>query len=233
MLQSVICWQYSVCVNVQVTVGDLVGVSKSVASLAVRKVTRVIASLAPQHVKFPSTVLERSTTMHDFYAIAAFPGVLGAVDCTHIPIQSPGGNNAELFRNRKGYFSINVQAVASADLTFTNVVSRWHGSAHDATIFDNSRLCARFETGEFGQGHLLGDAGYPCRSYLLTPVSVANSAAQQRYNCAHIQTRNVVERAFGVVKRRFPCLRLGLRVKVFYYYYYYIRFTAFYPGQPV
>ena len=123
-----------VCVNVQVTVGDLVGVSNSVASLAVRKVTRLIANLAPQYVKFPSTVPARSMTVHDFYAIAAFPGVLGAVDCTHvpIPIQSPGGNHAELFRSRKGYFSINVQAVASADLTFTNVVSRWHGSAHDA-----------------------------------------------------------------------------------------------------
>jgi len=92
---------------VQVTVGDLVGVSKSVSNLFVRKVTRVIANLAPQYVKFPSTVPERSMTVRDFYAIAAFPGVLGAVDCTHvpIPIQSPGGNHAELFRNRKGYFS--------------------------------------------------------------------------------------------------------------------------------
>jgi len=121
-----------VCVNVQVTVGDLFWVSKSVSNLFVRKVTRVIANLAPQYVKFPSTVPARSMTVRDFYAIAAFPGVLGAVDCMHVPIQSPGGNHAELFRNRKVYFSINVQAVASADLTFTNVVSRWHGSAHDA-----------------------------------------------------------------------------------------------------
>jgi len=90
---------------VQVTAGDLVGVSKSVSNLFVRKVTRVIANLAPQYVKFPSTVPERSMTVRDFYAIAEFLGVLGAVDCTHIPIQSPGGNHAELFRNRKGYFS--------------------------------------------------------------------------------------------------------------------------------
>jgi nuclease HARBI1 len=30
--------------------------------------------------------------------------------------------------------------------------------------------------------------------------------AQRRYNRAHIQTRNVVERSIGILKRRFPCL---------------------------
>ena len=59
-----------------------------------------------------------------FYEIARFPGVIGAIDCTHIAIQSPGGDNAEQFRNRKGYFSINVQAVCGPDLRFHNVVAR-------------------------------------------------------------------------------------------------------------
>ena len=44
------------------------------------------------------------------------PGVVGLIDCTHIPIISPGGDNAELFRNRKGYFSINVQAICDHEL---------------------------------------------------------------------------------------------------------------------
>ena len=42
---------------------------------------------------------------------SGIPGVVGAIECTHIPIQSPGGDMAELFRNRKGFFSINVQAI--------------------------------------------------------------------------------------------------------------------------
>lgn len=38
-----------------------------------------------------------------FYRFAKFPSVIGAIDCTHIKIQSPGGGDqAELFRNRKG-----------------------------------------------------------------------------------------------------------------------------------
>ncbi|KAF0721306.1 putative nuclease HARBI1, partial [Aphis craccivora] len=30
-------------------------------------------------------------------------------DCTHIGIQNPGGINGDVFRNRKGWFSLNVQ----------------------------------------------------------------------------------------------------------------------------
>lgn len=52
----------------------------------------------------------------------------------------------EEFRNRKGYFSLNVQAICDADLKFMNVVARWPGSAHDATIFNNSILRGIFIT---------------------------------------------------------------------------------------
>jgi len=156
--------------------------------------------------------------MQGFHGMAGFPGMLGALDCTHVPIQSPGGENAELFRNRKGYYSLNIQAVVTSELKFINIVSRWYGSAHDSTIFGNSRLCARFEAGEFARGYLLGDAGYPCKPYLLTPIPSPTTAAHQRYNYSHILTWYPVERAFGIVKRRFPCLRVVLRVKVLHFY---------------
>lgn len=34
------------------------------------------------------------------------------------------------------------------------------------------------------------------------------------YNYSQIRTRNIVERFFGVWKRKFPCLQLGLRTKL-------------------
>ena len=74
-----------------------------------------------------------------------------------------------------------------------------------------SHLCARFEAKEFGRGYLLGDAGYPCKPYSLTPVTSLQTEVQHRYNFACIQSRNAVERMFQVVKRRFPCLCLELR----------------------
>ncbi len=141
------------------------------------------------------------------------PGMWVLIDCTHIAIQSPGGNTAELFRNRKGYFSINVQAICDDDCQFTNVVSRWPGSKHDSRIFDNSEICAKFENNEVA-GVLLGDNGYPLRRYLLTPLLKCNTRAERRYNYALCSARVKVENLFGVWKRRFPCLRCTLRLKL-------------------
>ncbi|XP_045541246.1 putative nuclease HARBI1 [Papilio machaon] len=141
-----------------------------------------------------------------FYSIAGFPRVVGAVDCTHIKINSPGGSNSELFRNRKGYFSLNVQVVCDSNLVIRNIIARWPGSVHDSTIFNDSPLCAQFERGDFGTMVLLGDSGYPCRPYLLTPLLNPLTHAEEAYNQSQIKTRNLIERLFGVLKRRFPCL---------------------------
>lgn len=59
--------------------------------------------------------------MRDFYKIANFPGVTGCIDCTNVRIKSPGGDEAEVFRNRKGVFSVNVQASS----LFANARGRW------------------------------------------------------------------------------------------------------------
>ena len=149
----------------------------------------------------------------DFWKICAFPSVVGAIDCTHIKIQCPVGENAELFRNRKRYFSINVQAASGPDLKILNIVARWPGSVHDARIFDNSRLCAQFERGDIS-GMLLGDSGYPCRQYLMTPIRDPQTRPQRNYNVSQIRTRNTVERMFGTWKRLFPCLSTTIRTKL-------------------
>lgn len=39
------------------------------------------------------------------------PGIVGVIDYTYFPIPAPRGDQAELFRNRKEYFSLNVQVV--------------------------------------------------------------------------------------------------------------------------
>ncbi|XP_039287880.1 putative nuclease HARBI1 [Nilaparvata lugens] len=159
---------------------------------------------------------EISRTKSDFFQMRRFPNVVGCIDCTHVKIQSPGGQDAELYRNRKGYFSINVQAICNAQLVFTEITARWRGSVHDSIIFNKSKIHADLEAGLYrgSSCYLLGDSGYPCRNFLLTPLLHPANEAERRYNNAHIQTRNTIERAFGVWKRRFPCLSIGLRTKI-------------------
>ncbi|CAH1976702.1 unnamed protein product [Acanthoscelides obtectus] len=93
-----------------------------------------------------------------------------------------------------------------------NLVARHPGSTHDNVIFEQSGLRVKFESNEV-QEILLGDNGYACRRYLLTPVINPVTESEENYNRAHIRTRNIVERVFGVWKRRFPCLRRILQTK--------------------
>lgn len=120
---------------------------------------------------------------------------------------------SEVYRNRKGWFSINVQAIVGPNLEFFDMVVRWPGSSHDSFIYNCSSAKQRLETGAL-EGILLGDSGYAVSNVLLTPFLSPNSPSEEQYNKSQIKTRNTVERAFGVWKRRFPCLQVGMAVRL-------------------
>lgn len=74
-------------------------------------------------------------------------------------------NIGEEFRNRKGSFSINVQVVYNASLMFQNVVARWPGSTHDATIFNHSDLKGTYFL-------MVNKYVICCITYLLTTLKI-------------------------------------------------------------
>lgn len=198
----------------QVSIADFAGVCTSSVSTILQKVTFAIAQLRPNFVKMPRTEAEMTAVAEGFYAICRFSRAIGAIDCMHVKIQSPGGDEAENYRNRKGYFSLNVQAVCSFDMKVSNIVARWPGASHDQTIFNISNLKMQLERGDYGPFILLGDSGYSNTRYLTTPILNCLTPVHQLYNESHIGTRNVIERTFGVIKRRFPVLSFGMRVKL-------------------
>jgi len=57
-----------------------------------------LAKSAEKWIRCPNTQ-NLPDTKQQFYLISEFPGVIGAIDCTHIHIKSPGGENAKLYRN--------------------------------------------------------------------------------------------------------------------------------------
>lgn len=131
--------------NFQTTTGDLFGRHQTTVSRIVLRVTRAICIGAADMIQMPIDVQGLLRLKRGFAQMGnpAIPDVVGLIDCTHVKIISPGGAQAELFRNRKGYFSINVQAIGSFDLRVLDIEARWPGSAHDSNIFDNSLIKVR------------------------------------------------------------------------------------------
>ncbi|XP_059049820.1 putative nuclease HARBI1 [Achroia grisella] len=210
VLTALRCWGRR---EVQDDCADLHGLSQPTVSRICSRVAKAIAQLASTFIKMPETVTEERSCMTNFESLAGFPGVTGAIDCTHIKIKKTGGDAAQYYINRKGYYSLNVQVVCDAKLVIRDVVARWRGSTHDSRIFTESIIKERFNNGHF-RGRLLGDSGYPLLPYLFTPILHPVCRKEERYNSAHIKTRNSVERCFGVWKQRFQCLLHGLSVSL-------------------
>ncbi|XP_067469452.1 putative nuclease HARBI1 [Thunnus thynnus] len=114
------------------------------------------------------------------------------------------------FVNRKSFHSINVQMTCDHQLMVTSVEAKWPGLVHDSRIFQESSLGHRFEQGHY-DGLLLGDRGYPCTRFLMTPYPDPQTPPERCFNVALSKCRVRIEMTFEVIKSRFNCLR-GLRV---------------------
>lgn len=58
----------------------------------------------------------------------------------------------------------------------------------------------------------MGDSGYACQPFMMTPYSNPSTPAQAAYNNAHCKTRVKIDQTFGRWKRRFHVLHSEIRM---------------------
>ncbi|KAJ8964593.1 hypothetical protein NQ317_000078, partial [Molorchus minor] len=133
-----------------------------------------------------------------FFEQFGFPGVIGAIDGTHVAIVSPAAGG------------IPPSAICDANLNILSINSRYPGSVHDTAIWQMSTVFNYIRNNYINGDRtswLLGDSGYPLQPFLLTPIVDADPETPNgRYTYAHIRARNPVERCIGVLKGTFRCL---------------------------
>ena len=71
--------------------------------------------------------------------VVGYPGVIGAIDGTHIPMSRPL-EEPDVYINRKGYTSVNMLALVDCDGWFRFCSVGCPGSFHDARVFRLSTL---------------------------------------------------------------------------------------------
>ena len=205
--QILVTLRYLGSASLQSTVGDAHNLSQPTVSLCITRVCNALIEKKDTFVNWPTSIRTMQTK---FFEIAGFPRVVGVIDGTHIRIQQPHAT-PNAYINRKHYPSINICAVCDVDHKFTFVSVRWPGSCHDSFVLRQTNLWDEFEGG-LREGFILGDSGYPCRSWLMTPVSVPRERKEEAYNTAHTRTRVKIECAFGMLKKRFRILHDEMRV---------------------
>lgn len=176
-----------------------------------RQVIQSINSHLLSTVIFWPTDGDRPNISRKFNEMGAyrFPSVIGAIDGTHIQIEAPL-HGAKSYYNRKHFHSVVLQAVCVDDLRFTDINVGWPGRVHDAKVLRNSSLWdTGFEKCDNGLYHLLGDGAYPLKEWLITPYRDNGhlTVQQKRFNVSLSSKRQVIERAFGMLKGRFRRLK--------------------------
>ncbi|XP_050340014.1 putative nuclease HARBI1 [Bactrocera neohumeralis] len=185
--------------------------SQPTISRCIEYICKLVVERKHGEVRFPNSVEEYNRIKTGFYSKFGIKGVIGAIDCTHVGIIAPALSSTVVphdYMNRKGYYSINVEALCDDELIFRHVNAKFPGSCHDSGIWTTSpariKLIREHSDGAFKW--LLGDSGYPLEPWLLTPVANPETPNEQNFNTRHIKARNTIERAFGVLKSRFRCI---------------------------
>ncbi|XP_028116143.1 putative nuclease HARBI1 [Camellia sinensis] len=144
---------------------------------------------------------------------------VGAIDGTHFRVRVPN-KDAQRYRGRKCYPTQNALAACSFDLKFTYILPGWEGSASDSRILDNA-LTREMDKLIVPQGkYYLVDVGFQLKTRFLAPYRSTRyhlkeysvhqpENSRELFNLRHASLRNAIERAFGVLKKRFPILGSG------------------------
>ena len=111
---AVTLWQLATNVEYR-TIAALFGLGISTVCTIILKTCSVIAEhLLPRYVCMPSEDKLREKIVGEFENLWRFPQVVGAVDgSSHIPVLKPKESPSDYY-NRKGFYSILVQAIVDS-----------------------------------------------------------------------------------------------------------------------
>ncbi|KAG5869231.1 hypothetical protein JTB14_035667 [Gonioctena quinquepunctata] len=140
-----------------------------------------------------------------------FSSTIGCIDGMHVPIPKPRihGNS---YINRKKF-----QGICDHTLKFTHRYAGEVEGNHDSTVLKRSEVWTWNENNGVkfpDDTHFLGDKAYPCLPELITPYKDNGhlSNEQKNFNFLLCRTRITIERAFGLLQKRFRCLKDCLEV---------------------
>lgn len=147
-------------------------------------------------------------------------GCIGALDGWVVKIQNPmksdGVNNPQSFYSHKGYYAVNVQAIADKKkrILFCSILS--HGAEHDSTAFKNSSLykwlASNWEQLSQKGYFFIGDTAYLLKSFLMTPYDgTMHGTTEDNFNFFHSSLQISIVCAFGKINLTWGILWRALK----------------------
>ena len=161
-----------------------------------------------------------------------FPQCIAAIDGTQVPIKQPS-ESATDYINRKGHYTVNIQAFTDYKYCFTDVMIKWPESVHDAHMISASTLSNDICNGSILRYEkviiegepavpicLLGDPAHPLLPCLMKEFANGGKCeSEEFFGFCLSSARMVIECAFGRLKACFGCLRREMGINIRNYQY--------------
>ncbi|KAH7959330.1 hypothetical protein HPB49_010436 [Dermacentor silvarum] len=164
--------------------------------------TSFLLDIAPGIIKFPSDLHKLAT---DFEQVSRFPDSIGCVDGSYISIRCQAGEVRSVYLNRHHYLSLTLQGICHNKKRFLDVRTGAPSKVHDSRIFRRSRVANVLPQLCSSVYHIVGDAAYPFKEYLMTPIRGYGNldCSDRAFNARLSGTRVLIENAFRDLKNRF------------------------------
>ncbi|XP_018402816.1 PREDICTED: uncharacterized protein LOC108779808 [Cyphomyrmex costatus] len=212
------------------TTSRLFRIGKSTLYSIIPEVCKAIwETLQPIYLRCPQQEDEWLKIADEFNNIWNFPNCIGAIDGKHCRIQAPANSGSE-FYNYKNYFSFVLMAIADARYRFIWVDIGNYGSLNDAGIWSHTTMSQALENNTVSVPQarcldntnitipfsLIGDEGFPLKSYLMRPFAKKNLLGNEQrvFNYRLSRARRVIENAFGILVARWRVLQKALSLKL-------------------
>ena len=128
------------------TLSELFGIGQStVGGIVIETCNAIATCLLPQYVYIPEGE-KLKEMVEGFETYWGFPQAARAIDGSHIPILHLDESASDYY-NRKGYYSIIMQAMVDFRGLFMDVYIGWPGKVHDTHVFVNSSLYQKGKSG--------------------------------------------------------------------------------------
>jgi len=192
-----------------------VGASPTSIWRIIRRVSTALVVIGkPKFLGWPTSASEWHECALGFFAASRglMNGAVGAIDNTHIDVKLPL-RERDASIDRTGSWTIHIQAVCTAGWRILSWRVGDVGSRQDSGVLQASCLWQAQEAGRpfIPTGcFLIGDAGFPCRPWLLVPWSKRNNgeldARKLQFNKVFCGQRVVIEQLFGIMKSKWQIL---------------------------
>ncbi|PIO28599.1 hypothetical protein AB205_0075300 [Aquarana catesbeiana] len=174
----------------------------------------IIQVLQKDYIRFPSNTQQWKDVAAQFDNLWNFPNCGGGIDGKHVRIVPPP-NSGSYYFDYKGFCSIVLLAVLSANYEFLYVNVGMNGRHSDGGVMIRTEFYDRLQKGTLhlpnAQDNIEGlnfvfvaDEAFSLGEHILKLFPMRNLSPQQRiFNYRLSRARRVVENAFGILSSRF------------------------------